>query len=943
MSLYNKIIDLQKLGMAWERVKKNKPAAGVDQVTYEQFDTNKREELKQLQIELQNHTYQALPVRRVMIYKGEKAREIALYAMRDKVVQQSVAAELNRIYEACFSECTYAYRSNRAALQAVEDIGKQIETKTYEFIVKADIAHFFDTINFSTLKRMLEKKILEEDVLKLIEENTRSVMLDDTGELIEKRCGIYQGSGISPILSNIYLLEFDHWLSGQDVFYVRYSDDMLLLGKNREKMLELLRQMRLHLEVLGLQLNDEKTVCVSAAEGVNFLGYHFSDTGKTIPARAEESLKERLELMWLTSADIGFEEKLKKALEIIGGWEQYFREQRAIGSVFEYVALIYGARYKDDYRNELRELRPSVDNIYRDILEYLAAVWQENADAEMELLEYEQYYQIYDVKSHGMNMDFAEELLENYRKLMVLEDADAMTELMQTYTDRGEFEKAAFWMQKRQNVQEQRAQVDSTAMVEPDRNRQAKRQVNRRIAQKVWKLFVGREDLYSKESIGYGGKRDTEHVALPLTEHEVYQHMCGEMTVGTYVQRPNSTVKYLVIDTDVSKKVMLQCGREGELFSTYLKKAFQKAQEVRRIFQSFGMESYIEYSGCRGYHVWLFFTEWIPVRYVNMLTDVLEEKLQRSETRELTDTDITIEYFPNKTRIKPGKFGQIIKLPYGRHIQTNEISYFVDESGLEVESSETFLDNLSKTSLAAVKKVLAANTGYKEWTEKKALDHDFSALGQLSANVSEILKKCNLMGFLCQKAIKMGYLTHFERLSMLYVFGHLGEDGKEFVHQIMSFTLNYQYNMTDKFLKKLPDKPISCIKLRDQYKQVTAEYGCSCSFKRNKNCYPSPVLHAISLSSDIQTDVTLPLSRTMTKEKEKQMIDEMNIYKRAQELAGKIVEMKKQRRGIDAAIQKVERELEKIYDNAGVDCLEVDMGMLVRRKKELGYEWLIEI
>ena len=379
------------------------------------------------------------------------------------------------------------------------------------------------------------------------------------------------------------------------------------------------------------------------------------------------------------------------------------------------------------------------------------------------------------------------------------------------------------------------------------------------------------------------------------------------------------------------------------MFSTYLKKAFQKAQRVSKLLQNLGMESYIEYSGCRGYHIWLFFTEWIPVRYVNMLTDVLEENLQKADNNEVSDTDITVEFFPNKTRIKQGKFGQVMKLPFGRHIKTNEFSYFVDASGKMVENTEVFLDNLSKTSLSAVKKVLAANTGFKEWTEKKAVDQDFSTLGQLSENVSEILKKCNLMCFLCQKAIKTGYLTHFERLSILYVFGHLGEDGQEFVHQIMSFTLNYQYNATDKFLKKLPAKPISCVKLREQYKQVTAEYGCSCNFRRSKNCYPSPVLHAISLSSDIQTDVTLPVSRTMTKEKEKQVIDEINIYRRAQELAGKIVEMKKQRRGIDTAIQKVEKELEKIYDNAGVDCLEVDMGMLVRRKKENGYEWLIEI
>mgnify|MGYP006074156915 FL=1 len=100
--------------------------------------------------------------------------------------------------------------------------------------------------------------------------------------------------------------------------------------------------------------------------------------------------------------------------------------------------------------------------------------------------------------------------------------------------------------------------------------------------------------------------------------------------------------------------------------------------------------------------------------------------------------------------------------------------------------------------------------------------------------------------------IWLSYLSHFERLSVLYVFGHKGDEGKEFVHTVMGFTLNYQYSITQKFITKLPEKPVSCVKLREQYKLITAEYGCNCNFKRTKNCYPSPVLHAIKDSGEEQ-------------------------------------------------------------------------------------------
>lgn len=87
MGFFTKVIDLQKLSEAWNRVKRNKPAAGVDEVTWEDFDREYKQNIRQLHIELMEHKYESLPVRLVPIYKGEKVREVSLYTMRDKVVQ----------------------------------------------------------------------------------------------------------------------------------------------------------------------------------------------------------------------------------------------------------------------------------------------------------------------------------------------------------------------------------------------------------------------------------------------------------------------------------------------------------------------------------------------------------------------------------------------------------------------------------------------------------------------------------------------------------------------------------------------------------------------------------------------------------------------------------------------------------------------------------------
>ena len=145
-----------------------------------------------------------------------------------------------------------------------------------------------------------------------------------------------------------------------------------------------------------------------------------------------------------------------------------------------------------------------------------------------------------------------------------------------------------------------------------------------------------------------------------------------------------------------------------------------------------------------------------------------------------------------------------------------------------------FLDDVVKYSVNTVKKIIAANHSAENVDMKKKfteVDTNLDDFQITSDAVRAVMVSCNLIRYLCQKAKTVHYLNHYERLSILYVFGHLGEEGKEFIHKVMSFTLNYSYQVTQKFVLKCPEKPISCLKLREQYKQISAEIGCSCGFK----------------------------------------------------------------------------------------------------------------
>ena len=961
MSIYSKIIDIQKLGQAWDRVKKNKPAPGVDNVTYEMFDERRREELRQLNLELLEHRYESLPVKLTNLYKGEKVRTIALFSMRDKVVQQSLAHELGKIYEPLFSAGTYAYRPGQSALEALKLIEDKIIGQKNLWVLKMDIKSYFDCIPHEGLLHVLEKRIREQDVLELIRAVIRAKVLDPrTGELKENEIGIYQGSSCAPILSNIYLMDFDREMEKRCSFYIRYCDDILVLESAEQKARELYEYSRMYMEQKGLELKENKTEFhqLGGAEGFSYLGYQFTENGRSVPAKAVSSLTERLETLWLTSG-LDMEERLKKGREILNGWEQYYRGERRPDSMIEYVILLTMVQNKSpEILDSIEKSRFEQTNFYKDIAGYMADYWKCKGNLKNSIREYEQFFQVPDedkpLPESEETMKYKEELIQRYAQMLIRPSEETCSDIMQLYTDLGAYGKASyFWEKKTEYAGKAQTEIPEAAVSATENHVEAtggKTEQTMTAAkegsgipaevsiQDYMDLFVGREDTYARETYGSGNKRMSEQVPEPLTEEMIRQHLSGDVILGTYVQRPNGTSKYVVFDIDISKKILLQYDYGSSEFNAYKQNAAEHASKLCKILQRMGMTGYIEDSGFRGYHVWVFFTGWIPVRYINRFTECVQKELGDS------GDGITMEVFPNSARIRTGKFGQKIRLPLGVHIRTGNRSYFVDVQFRPITDYKDYFSGMAKFSLNAVQKVLGMYLPETKEQEKyKEVDTDLEKFGTLPETVRIVLEKCSLMRYLCQKAASTGYLSHFERMSILHVFGHMGDEGREFVHTVMAFTLNYQYDTTEKFILKIPEKPISCAKLREQYKLITAEYGCSCNFKRTKNCYPSPVLHAIKNSGEEESGITVPISRTISKAKEEKVYEELNIHKQTEKLAQRIIELKKQKRGLDRSIRKTEEELQKIFDNAGIDCLEIAMGLLVRRKKGEEYEWLIEL
>ena len=113
---------------------------------------------------------------------------------------------------------------------------------------------------------------------------------------------------------------------------------------------------------------------------------------------------------------------------------------------------------------------------------------------------------------------------------------------------------------------------------------------------------------------------------------------------------------------------------------------------------------YIEESGFRGYHIWVLFTEWIPIRYIHLLEEIIESKISE------TDPELVVEYFPNKTRVNQNKPGQAMKLPLGFHIKTGRQGRFFTEDFEVVTDAGKYISQMARFSLVAVKRIIGTSS-----------------------------------------------------------------------------------------------------------------------------------------------------------------------------------------------------------------------------------------
>lgn len=318
-----RIVSSENISQAWQKVKSNQGASGVDRVTIEDFPYHYRECWREIRTTILAGRYTPQPVLRVEIEKDDGSmRPLGIPTVLDRVIQQAITQVIEPWFDYEFSESSFGFRPGRSAHDAIRSVQSYIrEDRCYA--VDADLSKFFDRVDHDLLMARVSRRIEDKRVLQLIGKYLRA------GVVVNKRLqatplGVPQGGPLSPLLANIMLDDLDKELERRNHCFCRYADDFIILVRSPRAGRRVMESIQHFLECrLKLIVNKQKSKVVHV-EQCSFLGFTFKRGKIRWTEKAFKKFKRRIKELTGRSWRVSMEYRMLKLSQYMRGWTNYY-------------------------------------------------------------------------------------------------------------------------------------------------------------------------------------------------------------------------------------------------------------------------------------------------------------------------------------------------------------------------------------------------------------------------------------------------------------------------------------------------------------------------------------------------------------------------------------------------------------------------------------------
>lgn len=893
---FETISTMASLNAAFEEELRRDGPAGVDRQRPSQLKEHKGPLLQKLRAQLLDGSYHCDAVLRHLIpkKKGGK-RPIGVATVRDRVVQRAILRVLAPKAEHLFLDCSHAFRPRRSPHTALRQV-QQYRDEGRLWVFEADIEDCFGSIDPGVFAQEMGHFCPDVRLQRLLLQLVESGVME--GGFVSPEKGLPQGSPLSPLLANIYLHPFDQAMTERGYRLVRYADDFVVLCVTEAETEEAADLVETLLAQRAMRLAPEKTECLHISSGLSFLGCEITETGIAPKPRAVQTLQRRLRSCNITHRHAPPQERQNALLAILRGWRQYYP---GFGGLrLEHPALARAV------------LRVAAEHQEHEMLQRCRAYLQHHNEplerGEAKMREDTQVTPL--SPDEALISPLAAEIALFRHKLHHEPDNTQHAHQL-----------ASLYLQCQHPIQghavlEHSLQSGHNRPKRPIAWTPEGPAMTLTQAQKKQLLewFAGRPGLYARAVSSLDGRilyeTQTGHMGPVLLE----EHLQGRIYLGSFLGEDDEQTRvagWTIRQTKANTQRNL--GREG--FEEQSQESLQRwTLQCISYCERLGLMGLVEDTGGLSRRVWLIWKEPVPIAMAHQFLNTIIEG-----GPSLPEGLVAVAFPDTDEQEQP------TPLPLGGHHHTGRRSVFlhpIDGTPIPVSQALSYVLPIDRKTTESL------------WKRQVALEneHDISLR---YPQVHRLAASCLVLRKLIDKLLVTHELDHMERVSMLYTFGYLGEEGERFLHAAMSLTPGYKAKEVERWISKRRAFPISCARLREKHSALIDNTSCQCVFKRiPPRRYATPLLHVLP-PRDVfprwSQDKTDKQRAPHTQQETKEQVE-------LSELIRKGLELHKQEQGLKASMQRHKALLRAAMDQQNTQHLVSKRGTITWSRRADGQE-----